>query len=157
MPLRRRRHASRAGRAWAVLLCIVVGATIAGAANAESSSIQASVQVLAIEVDLALSATQVAVGDRLRAEATVTNRGTERLSNLTLELRVDSAGISVRGSTSVTIARLQAGRTSSAAWTLCALQPGNYLLLARATVAGVSVDSGARLLTVSGQRRKACT
>ena len=147
---------SRSGLAPAVLAAALAAVT-AGSINAESASINATVQVLAINVELTLSSGDARVGDRLRATATVINAGATRLSGIAVELRIDAAGLRVQGSTASTIARLQPGRSASAVWTVCAVQPGNYVLLARGTVNGVSIDSPARLLTVAGERRRGCT
>jgi uncharacterized repeat protein (TIGR01451 family) len=128
---------------------------MAGSADAESASIDASVQVAAFSVQLTLSASTARVGDTVRAEATVTNLGKTRITGLVVELRVDSAGIRLKSSSS-TIGKLQPGRAATVSWSLCAGQQGNYLILARATSGGVSVDSTARLLSVSGTRRSGC-
>lgn len=140
------------------LLAVLLAATTASSATAESASISASVQVasVVVAVELSLSAGTVRVGDTVKATATVVNVGTARASRVLVSLRVDSAGLRVKGTDPVTISGLQPGNDKSASWSVCALQPGNYLLLARVTVDGASVDSPAVLLSVTGQRRKAC-
>jgi hypothetical protein len=140
----------------AIALAILVSAVNAGSLNAASASISASVEVAAHEVMLALSSAEVRVGDIVRADATLTNLGSSRLTGISVELRVDPTGIKVRGDELLVVSRLQPRRTAMVSWKLCALQVGNYLVLVRATAGGVSVDSPARLLTVSGQRPRGC-
>jgi hypothetical protein len=152
---------SRSGRRLrTAAIAVALALATAGSSNAESTSMSASVagsvQVLGLEIDLVLSTSTARVGDKVRALATVANVGPARISNITVELRVDAAGLRVKGATTTTIARLLAGRTLTSTWTLCPLEPGNYLVLARATVDGASVESAARLLTVSPGQRKGC-
>lgn len=130
----------------------------AGAANAESAAVSASVQVASVvlSVSLSTSSPTIRVGDSANVVATVANIGTGRASRIDVSLHVDAVGLRVRGSDVITIAQLQPGRTKTATWSVCALQVGNYVLLARATVDGVAFDGPAVVLSVSGQRRKAC-
>jgi hypothetical protein len=147
-----------AGRVSAPLVVALLAFAIAGSANAESSSITASVRVAPIDVALVLSGSSARVGDKIRAQATVTNLGTSQLTGISVELRVDSTGLAIRGSAVTTISRLKSGASVSSTWTLCAVQPGNYLVMAHATAAdGVAVDSAARLLSISGTRHGGCT
>ena len=149
-------HLGSRPRLPALALAAALAITTAGSTSAESASISASVNVLAIRVELSLSAGEARVGDKVRAAATVSNDGPARLSSITVELRSDAAGVRVQGSREAVIARLQPGRSATVTWTICALQPGNYLLLARATINGASADSPARLLSVAGERRRGC-
>lgn len=140
------------------VLAMLLATTTAASATAESASISASVQVASVVVaaELSISASSVRVGDTVKATATVANLGTGRASRVSVTLRVDGAGLRIRGSDTVAISQLQPGNPKSVAWSVCALQAGNYVLLARVTVDGVSVDSPAVLLAVTGQRKKAC-
>ena len=147
-----RRH-----RCGAAGLALLLGAVTAGALNAASASVTATVNISAVDVRLTLSTFEAKVGDSIRAQATVTNLGTTRLANIQVELRVDSAGVGIRSAPVVVVSRLQAGRSSTVTWKLCALQPGNSVILARATVDGAAVDSPARLLSVAGIRNRGCT
>jgi subtilase family serine protease len=110
-----------------------------------------------LEISLELSTMDARVGDAVKARATITNAGQTRISNVTAELHVDISVVDVRGGLVATISRLQPGRTATVSWTLCASATGNFLVLARATVDGASVESEARLLTVEGQRRRGCS
>jgi uncharacterized membrane protein len=139
------------------VLAVVLAAAMAGSINAESTSISASVGVVPLEIALDLSTLDARVGDAVRVRATVLNAGPNRVSNVTVELRVDTSGLSVRGGLNTTIARIQSGHAASVSWTLCPTRTGNYLVLARATVDGASVESEARLLTIAGQRKRGCT
>jgi len=152
------RDPTRRRRLGAPLLAVLLALVTAGSLEAESSaSIEATVQVAAIDVQLALSASSARVGDKLRADATVTNLGSSRLATIEVELRVDTAGLGIKGNGKTTVSKLAAGRSATVSWSICALQPGNYVVQARAVVAGVAVDSQARLLAVTGVRRKGCT
>ena len=150
--------ASRPRLALPAMLAMLLATTTAASATAESASITASVQVASVVVaaELTLSALTVRVGDTAKATATVANLGTARASRVSVTLRVDAAGLRIRGSDTVEISQLQPGNPRSVAWSICALQAGNYVLLARVTVDGVSVDSPAVLLAVTGQRKKPC-
>jgi subtilase family serine protease len=150
------RSQSRRALGSALVAGILVVA-MAGSINAESASISASVRVVPLEITLDLSTTDARVGDAVKARATITNAGPTRLSNVTAELHVDASAVSVRGSLVTTISRLQPGRAVTVSWTLCPTMTGNVLVLARASVDGASVDSDARLLTVTGQRRGGCS
>jgi hypothetical protein len=149
---------TRRRRLGAPLLAVLLALVTAGSLEAESSaSIEATVQVTAIDVQLALSTSSARVGDKLGADATVSNLGSTRLAAIEVELRVDTAGLGIKGNGKTTVSKLAAGRSATVSWSICALQPGNYVVLARAVVAGVAVDSQARLLAVTGVRRKGCT
>ncbi|HET9851792.1 MAG TPA: CARDB domain-containing protein, partial [Candidatus Limnocylindrales bacterium] len=151
-PTRRRR------RLGAPLLAVLLALVTAGSLQAESSaSIEATVQVAALDVHLALSASSARVGDKIRADAKVTNLGSARLATIVIELRVDTTGLGIKGNGNTTVTKLGPGRSATVSWSICALQPGNYVIQARALVAGVAVDSQARLLAVTGVRRKGCT
>jgi hypothetical protein len=142
----------------AMVMALLLATATAGSVNAESASITASVQVasVVVSVSLTVSSGSIRVGDSVKAVATVLNSGTARASSVLVSLRVDAAGLRVKGTNPVTINGLQPGHPKAASWSVCGLQPGNYVLLARVTVDGASVDSPAVLLSVSGQRKKAC-
>ncbi|MBI2780295.1 MAG: hypothetical protein HYX55_00675 [Chloroflexi bacterium] len=141
-----------------VLTALLLATATAGSVNAESASITASVQVasVVVSVSLTVSSGSIRIGDTAKAVATVANVGTARATKVLVSLRVDAAGLRVKGSDPVTITRLQPGRSKSVTWSVCGLQPGTYVLLARAIVDGGSVDSPAVLVSVIGQRKKTC-
>jgi hypothetical protein len=137
-----------------MLMALLLATATAGSVNAESASITASVQVasVVVSVSLTVSSGSIRVGDSARAVATVSNSGTARAAKVLVSLRVDTAGLRIKGTDPVTISGLQPGHPKSATWSVCGLQAGNYVLLARVTVDGASVDSPAVLLSVTGQR-----
>jgi hypothetical protein len=139
------------------VLAVALACAMAGSINAESASISASVNVLPLEITLDLGAQEARVGDAVRVHATITNAGPFRVSNVTVELRVDTSGLGVKGGLSTTISRLQPGHGTSVSWTVCPSRTGNYLVLARATLGGASIESETRLLIVSGQRKRGCS
>jgi hypothetical protein len=51
---------------------------------------------------------------------------------------------------------LKPGESGLVAYTICGQRPGNYIVLARATLAGASVDSPARLLTITAGKERGC-
>ena len=141
------------------LLAALLAAATAGSVNAESSaSVSASVTVASavVSVSLNVSSGSIRVGDSVKAIATLSNSGTARAGKVVVSLRVDSAGLRVKGTNPASISGLQPGHPKSASWSVCGLQAGNYVLLASVTVDGASVDSPAVLLSVTGQRKKAC-
>jgi uncharacterized membrane protein len=150
-----RERGSRPGLGPAAL-AVALALAMAGATNAASTSITASVDVLPLEIILDLSDSDALVGESIRARATVTNAGSTRVTDVIVEIRVDSSRVGIRGSPTTTISRLKPGQAASVSWTLCGSQAGNYFVLARATLDGASVESEARLLTISGQRRRGC-
>lgn len=139
------------------LLALLLSAAVAGSTTAESASIAASVNVASVvlSVSLSVSPSAARVGDSVKVAATVSNSGTARAAKVSVTLRAVT-GLRVKGTNPATVTQLQPGRSKSVSWNVCAVEPGNYLLLARATIDGISVDSPAVLLTVSGQRRKGC-
>lgn len=144
-------------RGGAFVLALLLVAVMTGSSNAESTSINASVRIASVEVTLSLSTLAARVGDTVRAQVAVTNLGSTLLSTVTVELRGDSPGLSVRGAVTATVSRLKAGHTTTLTWKLCALQEGNYVVLARATADGASVDSTARVVSIAGRRIRGCT
>lgn len=138
------------------VLAVVLATATAGAINAESASIDASVRVMPVVILLDLSAMTARIGDPVRARATVTNIGAVRLSTVAVELRVDASAVSVKGSLVATISKLMPGHAASLTWSLCPTRAGNNLVLARATVSGASIESQARVLAVTGQAKRAC-
>lgn len=140
----------------AIVLAMLVALPTAGSTNAESASIDASVRVVPLEITLELSTLEARVGDSVRAQATITNAGPSRVSNVIVELRLDLSALSVKGSLTTVISRLQPGHATSVTWNLCPTRATNSLILARASVEGASVESQARLLTVTGQRKRGC-
>jgi hypothetical protein len=137
-----------------IFLAMVVAMASAGSTNAES--IDASVRVMPLEITLELSMLEARVGDSVRALATITNAGPTRVSNVTVELRLDASALSAKGTLTTVISRIQPGHATSVTWNLCPTRATNSLILARATVGGASVESQARLLTVTGQRKRGC-
>jgi hypothetical protein len=138
------------------LLAVLVAIGTAGSAVAESTSINAAVQVMPLEIRLDLSTAQARIGETVRAKATVTNVGPSKVSAITVELRLDATAVVVRGTLVGTISKLQPGKSASLSWSLCPTRAGNDLILARASLGGASIESEARLLTVAGQQKRGC-
>ncbi|HET7181291.1 MAG TPA: CARDB domain-containing protein [Candidatus Limnocylindrales bacterium] len=151
----RRRPRLAGSAAAAMLLAVAVG----GLASADSTSLTATVRVadVVVSVRLAISSTSARVGDTVKATATVVNGGTSRIPTVTVSLRADTTGLRIRGADTIVLTSIAPGRPRTAQWTVCAVQPGTFVLLARVSVGGVSVDSPAVLLSVAGQRKKGCS
>ncbi len=143
-------------RLGAAVLAVLLATATAGSISAESASINAAVRVMPLAISLELSTSEAKVGDAVRARATITNLGPTRVSKVSIEVRVNASGVRVKEPLVASIGQLQPGKSGSVSWSLCAVGPGGYLVLARATLGGASVESEARLLTIAGQSKRAC-
>jgi uncharacterized membrane protein len=119
-------------------------------------SIRGQVSISPLLVSLTLSTTTAVVGKALRADVRVTNVGPERVSNVIVEVRAATDGLRIRKDTPQTIAKLKPGESGLVTYTICGQKPGSYVVLARATLAGTSVDSPARLLTITAGKERGC-
>jgi hypothetical protein len=120
---------------------------VAGAHAAGSGSINGSVLVNPLTVSLALSAGSSAVGSPVSATATARNSGPAPLS-VTVMLTAD-VNLAVAGGATRTIGTLAANGTAQVSWSLCALAPGGYVVLANATSGPFRTDSAGQVLNVS--------
>lgn len=146
---------SRLGRvAVAVLTVVLAGAPVAVARDGAGMSLTVRANPLGVVLDV--SATSLALGKSILAKATVTNAGTASLGDIVVELRLDRAGLAIRKGVERGISEIKGGKTESVTWSICAASPGSYLLLAQATADGATVESAARIVTVTGTGRKAC-
>jgi hypothetical protein len=127
-----------------------------GAVAATSASVDARVRVSPLLVTLTLSTDSAQTGQALRAEATLTNVGATTLRSIRVELRADRAGLVIQDPIS-SVSQLRAGRSVTLAWSVCGRQVGSYVLLVRATAAGVSIDSQARVLAIVPGGRRSCS
>ena len=150
--MRRRPH-----RISASVISVVLALAVPNGIRADTASVTATVQVGAVLISLDLSASEATLGHPIRARATVTNVGDATLSDIAVELRSDADGIRIRGAEGQVIARLRAGRHETLSWTLCGRQVGSYVLLARVTVGGLSLDSEARVVSVLSDKAGKCT
>lgn len=106
-------------------------------------------------VTLELSTTTAAVGQAIQARATVSNLGPTTIRGIRVELRVDPSGLRLVKA-AIDLAQLKAGKSSTVTWAVCGRVVGSYVLLARATAGGASIDSQAQVLTISSGGRKTC-
>ena len=116
-----------------------------GARAASTGTVTGTVAVNPLEVSLALTPAQVAVGQYAAATATVRNLGAAPLSGATATLRLNP-GLTLAGSATRSIPPLAGGGSAQVAWTVCAATPGSYLLIASAQAGGAGADSSAQLL-----------
>jgi hypothetical protein len=119
-------------------------------------SVSGSVSVSSIVVTLTLSATEIVVGKTVRADAIVQNVSPVRISNVVVELRAPSEGLRIKSATTQTISKLKPGASADVSYAVCGLDAGAYLLLARATVDGQTIESAARLLIVLPGTGRGC-
>ena len=134
------------------LLGILVGVHASVVSGAGSGSVTGHVRASPLTITLTTSANATPTGGTIKAEARLSNLGTTTLRSISVELRADRTGLSIKGAV-VTIAQLKPGKVATVSWSVCGASAGSYVLLARATEAGGSVDSGARLLSVVPSRK----
>jgi hypothetical protein len=139
-----------------VILAAVLALSAPALLRAESATINAGVEVSPLGIDLAISTAQAAVGQRVHVAGSIANLGASREANIVVELRVANDGLRIQSATVQNIVRLQPGQQASVAWAICGQTPGNYVLMARATLAGASIDSPARLLPIVPGKVRGC-
>jgi hypothetical protein len=138
---------------------LVVGAPVLLAADpvaGTDAALEGRVRVSAIIVAFALSADSANVGQSIRAEARITNIGTATLRGIAIDIRADRVGLAIKSPTAEVLS-LKPGRSTTVTWSICGRNEGSYVLLVRATHAGVSIESAARLLSITAGGRKACS
>lgn len=119
------------------------------------ATVTGRVRVSPLTLSLELSTTNGTVGQTLQAQATVSNVGSFSIREIQVELRVDPGGLRVNKGT-VDLAQIKAGKSAVASWAVCARVAGTYVLLARATADGASIESPARVLTIVPGGRRSC-
>jgi len=145
----------------AVLVTVMVANGVAGASvraadpGAAERAVSARLTVSPLLVHLELEAASALVGASVKARARVMNAGPTTVRDVVVSLRIDTTSFGVRGNR-VTIGQIGAGRTASVAWTLCGRVPGTYLVLAQATLDGVTIESPAVVLTILPGGGKRC-
>jgi hypothetical protein len=132
-----------------LLTCLQAGPTSAGGSGGVAGRVRAS----PISVSLALSTSTARVGDKVQAQASVANLTKAALTSVVVELRVDLAGLRIKPPNSQALS-VKAGRTATGKWSVCGMVPGSYVIVARATVGGIAVDSPGHVLTVTPANRK---
>ncbi|MCI0582792.1 MAG: hypothetical protein L0227_07845 [Chloroflexi bacterium] len=146
--------ARRIGRI-TVILVVALGAAPLGVA-ADDSAVSVVVRASPLSIAFDISSASVLVGRTFQAKATVTNDSPETVRDVAVELRLDPAGLSVRKGSQRTISQLRGGKSSSVSWSICATAPGAYVLLAQVTVDGATIESTARIVSVTGASQRAC-
>jgi len=123
------------------------------AAAGDAGFVIGSVRVFPLVIELSLGASSIGLGHTTRVEASVTNVGPATVQSIVVELRADPAGLAVRNDV-VRIAQLKRGRSTTVSWSVCGAAIGTYVVLARVSAAGASIDSVAQLLSVTPGRRR---
>jgi hypothetical protein len=144
----------RVGRFAIVLLVTLVAAPPAVAAD--EAAVAMIVRVSPLTVALDLSAESVPVGKTFQAKAIVTNDGTVPARDVVVELRLDREGLVVHKGGERRIGQVKGGKSASVAWSVCATAPGSYVLLSQVTSDGATVESAARIVTVTGDGQRRC-
>jgi hypothetical protein len=143
-------------RAFALAAAIVlVGSLAQSVAGAGARPINASVRVSPISVTLALSPTSIRVGEQITATATVRNLTSTTIKVVQVQLRVDTSGLMLKPAGLQSV-QVKAGKTADLKWSICGAVAGTYVVMARATVDGASIDSAGHLVTVVAGGRKRC-
>jgi hypothetical protein len=141
------------------ILVLLIGMVLLGTAPAVSAagggSISSQVHAFALLVSLDLSAASATVGQTVQARATVSNVGKTLVKKVTVELRFDPVGLRI-GKATIDIAQIKPGKSAVVSWSVCGRVVGTYVLLARVTLDGTSIDSPARLLTITSGGKKTC-
>jgi hypothetical protein len=132
----------------------VIAATPVHASS--EAGVTGRVRVAPIVVALELSAGSIRVGEQVTARATVSNVATETVRSILVTVRYEPVGLSGRGPSSVRLSQLKPGRSGDVSVRLCATQPGAYLVLAQATVVDLTIESRARLVTVTAGKKAHC-
>lgn len=127
----------------------------AAAADDAERAVTARLGVSPLLLQLELDATTVRVGESVKGRVRVSNAGPITVREIAVSVRVDAAALAVKGGRA-TISQLQPGKTSTVASTLCGRAPGSYLVLAQATLDGVTIESPAVLLTILPGPGKRC-
>ena len=91
----------------------------------------------------------------LQAQATVSNVGSSAIREIQVAFRVDPDGLRVNRGI-VDLAQVKAGKSAVVSWSVCARVAGTYVVLARATADGASLESPARVLTIAPSGRRSC-
>jgi hypothetical protein len=121
---------------------------VTGARAAESGSVNGSVLVNPLTVSLTLSSSSASVGSPISATATARNAGTASLTNVAVVLNGD-VHLAVAGGTTRTIPTIPGNASAQVSWSVCALAPGGYVVLANSMAGSFHADSTAQVLKVS--------
>jgi subtilase family serine protease len=146
--------ARRIGRIVAVVLVVLVVAPVGVAAD--EADVGMVVRASPLRVALGISASSVTVGKTFQVKATVTNDGADPASDVRVELRLDPVGLSVHKGSVRTISQVKGGKSASVSWSICATAPGSYVLLAQVDDDGATIESPARIVSVTGTGRRTC-
>lgn len=105
----------------------------------------ASVTIEVLETTAALSAGPVAlepsegvaVGSEFTATLTLSNSGSEALTEVEVTLHFDGSGLQVSGEASQSLGPLAPGESQQVQWRVTAVEPGLYVIMAEAQAQGV--------------------
>lgn len=124
---------SRAAAARSVVLLAGLMFGVAGSEASSTGVVSAVATASPLEVRLTVKPSTGAVGSKLKAQATVTNLGKERLLGVTARLRVDRPTVDVAGGETITVGKLDGRHSAHVSWTLCPREPGGYVAVAQAS------------------------
>ncbi len=142
---------SRFAAALVVTTLLAAPVVLAGS----EATVTGRVRVSPLTLLLELSTANATVGQTLQAQATVSNVGSSAIRDIQVELRVDPDGLRVNKGI-VDLAKIRAGKSAVVSWAVCARVAGAYVLLARATAGGASIESPARVMTIAPGGRRSC-
>jgi hypothetical protein len=137
-------------------IAVALGPTIAPALAGPDGTVTGRVLVASLRLTLDLSSSTVSTGEQLLARSRLTNLGAAGLKGIVVTLRLDPDGLLVKRPASKTLQQLAPGRTATVSWSICGRRPGILIVLAQATVGGVTVESPARVLTIVDGGKRTC-
>jgi uncharacterized membrane protein len=146
--------ARRLGRIAAILFVVLVAAPVRVAAD--EASVAMVIRASPLRVALGLSTVSIPVGKTFQVKATVTNDGADPVRDIKVELRLDPVGLSVHKGSVRAISQIKAGKSAAVSWSVCATVPGSYVLLAQVDDDGATIESPARIVSVTGAGRRTC-
>ena len=111
----------------------IVVAALCLVTPALNASVVGHVIVDPLDVSIALSSGEVAIGKIVRTTVSIRNRSTTTVTQLSGELRADPTGVVVERLSGNGVVTLKGGKSVKAEWTLCGRVPGTYVVLARVT------------------------
>ncbi len=156
--MRRRRFAGSDIGAVRILLiaALATAGSTATPAAASADTVTGTVLVAPVTLTFALRSSAAAVGRDVKVRVEVDNIGSAPLDAITLRLRLDSTSLLIRGDPELILETLKAGKRARAAWSVCPLRSGSYVVLVQASFDSIAIESPARLLLVSEKHPKSC-
>jgi hypothetical protein len=142
---------------WIGLICALLAVLCTGAASsaAPGGTVGGRVLVSPFHVEIDVPDRIPRAGTRFNVRAHVTNDGSTALNGVTVQLVAPSA-IVLDDPAAQALPRIGVGGTRSATWHACGGVAGNFVVLARASLAPFVVESESAVVSVKDARRTTC-